>query len=186
MVCPRTLSGMARVDLLPVTRTTAVVADSPLPRPVPPQDRSVVVADRDGIRIRLHARRLRGDLTLANAAERVGLRREELARIERGDTVQMRFDTLAKLMSGYRCTLADLLEAERTDPAPAQPLYSGALGALASGALTSAVGRRRAVVRSTELDDVTDGEREDFRAREPDQTAPRDRSRRAPVGTARR
>ena len=36
----------------------------------------------------------------------VRLNRDELSRIERGETTQIRFETLAKLLAGYRCGLS--------------------------------------------------------------------------------
>lgn len=75
-----------------------------------PASKVPVVARYGDVELRWHARELRGDRTLVQAARELGVNRDELARIERGETVQIRFETLAKLVSGYRCSLSDLLE----------------------------------------------------------------------------
>lgn len=127
-----------------------------------PEEACPVVADVEGVRLVLHARRLRGQMTLVEAARRAGLNRDGLSRLEKGQTTQVRFSTLAKLLSAYECTLTDLVEVER---APATvPLYTGALAALAAGELSDHWPSRRAVRRSPELDVMTDGEESTFAA----------------------
>jgi DNA-binding Xre family transcriptional regulator len=55
----------------------------------------------------------RGDLTL-EVARRGALNRDELSRLERGDTTQVRFATLAKLLAIYDCSLDDLITIEKS------------------------------------------------------------------------
>lgn len=105
-----------------------------------------VVADVDGVRLDLHARRLRGEMSLVEAAFRTELNRDELRRLEKGETTQVRFSTLAKLLAAYECALDELIEVERVPVAA--PLYAGALAALADGVLGGSAPGRRAVRRS--------------------------------------
>ena len=74
---------------------------------------SPIVADVEGVRLLLHARQLRGRMTLVEASRRAGLNRDELSRLEKGETTQVRFSTIAKLLAAYGCSLADLVEVER-------------------------------------------------------------------------
>jgi DNA-binding Xre family transcriptional regulator len=133
------------------------------------------VAQGDRVQLRWHARELRGTRTLAEAARLVGLNRDELGRIERGETRQIRFDTLVKLVEGYRCTLADLIEVvPATGPAP---LYAGAVAAFAAGGLGAP--RRRSVIGRTAAADRQDlGE-----AATPEPGPPPRKVRRRPLGT---
>jgi transcriptional regulator with XRE-family HTH domain len=139
-----------------------------------------VVADVDGVRLLLHARRLRGRMTLIEASRRAGLNRDELSRLEKGETMQVRFSTIAKLLVVYGCTLDDLVEVERV-PA-ASPLYAAALAALEAGALEDRGPRRRAVRRDAGDDLIAEGE-EATSAQAADD-APR--RRRSAVGTVHR
>ena len=138
---------------------------------------SPIVADVEGVRLLLHARRLRGCMTLVEASRRAGLNRDELSRLEKGETTQVRFSTIAKLLVAYGCSLADLVEVERV-PATA-PLYAGALAALEAGVLGGNLSGRRAVRRSSDLDRTSDDEEATFA---PAAEAP-PRRRRSAVGT---
>lgn len=145
-----------------------------------------IVAMADGIRLRLHARRLRGALSLVEVARRAGLNRDELSRFERGETTQVRFATIAKLLAVYDCTLEELFEVERSpQPAPT-PLYAVALAALAEGTLPGAAPQRRAVRRPATLDVVHAGEEIAFSAEVSLDEQPGARRRRAPLGTVHR
>jgi DNA-binding Xre family transcriptional regulator len=135
-----------------------------------------VVADIDGVRLRLHARRLRGTMTLIEVARRTGLNRDELSRLERGDTMQVRFSTLAKLIAVYECTLDDLVEVER--PNQQAPLYAAALAALADGILPAGQ-QRRTTRRASTLDVVDDADASTWAPSEPSPP----RRRRSPIGT---
>jgi DNA-binding Xre family transcriptional regulator len=75
-----------------------------------------VVAEREGARLVLRARELRGAATLSEIALRAGIRQDELGKIERGETRAVRWDTLLRLCRAYRVTPAELLEL--TEPAP--------------------------------------------------------------------
>ena len=117
---------------------------------------SPIVADVEGVRLLLHARQLRGRMTLVEASRRAGLNRDELSRLEKGETTQVRFSTIAKLLVAYGCSLADLVEVERV-PATV-PLYAGALAALEAGELGGNRHGHRAVRRSSDLDVISEDE----------------------------
>lgn len=136
-----------------------------------------VVAEVEGIRLRLHARRLRGSMTLVEVARRAGLNRDELSRLEKGETTQVRFSTLAKLIAVYDCSLDDLVEVERSRPDV--PMYAAALAAIADGTLLATGPQRRSVRRPADLDVVAEGEESTFAPSEP--VPPQ--HRRSPVGT---
>ena len=138
---------------------------------------SPIVADVEGVRLLLHARQLRGRMTLVEASRRAGLNRDELSRLEKGETTQVRFSTIAKLLVAYGCSLADLVEVERV-PATV-PLYAGALAALEAGELGGNRHGHRAVRRSSDLDVISEDEEATFA---PAAQAP-SRRRRSAVGT---
>lgn len=121
---------------------------------------SPIVADVEGVRLLLHARQLRGRMTLVEASRRAGLNRDELSRLEKGETTQVRFSTIAKLLVAYGCSLADLVEVERV-PATV-PLYAGALAALEAGELGGNRHGHRAVRRSSDLDVISEDEEATF------------------------
>lgn len=102
------------------------------------------VALEGGLALFVHASELRGDLSRAEAARRVGIGADELAKIERGETTQVRWVTLLKLMSAYRCSLQDLVEVRATEPIPeVEPAYARTLEALRVGRLSPGLPRRR-------------------------------------------
>jgi hypothetical protein len=105
------------------------------------------------------------------------LNRDELSRLEKGETTQVRFSTLAKLIAVYGCSLEDLVEVERSQTG--EPLYAPALAAIADGTLPSTGRQRRAVRHPVGLDVVAEGEEATFA---PSESAPSHR-RRSPVGT---
>lgn len=74
-----------------------------------------VVAEREGARLLLRARELRGAATLSEIALRAGIRQDELGKIERGETQAVRWDTLLRLCRAYKVTPAELFEL--TEPA---------------------------------------------------------------------
>jgi DNA-binding Xre family transcriptional regulator len=152
---------------------------------IPAQERSApvpVIAEVGAVRLLWHARELRGARSLREAAALVGMDRDELGRIERGETKQIHFKTLAKLLAAYRCNLDDLFEVEVV-PAPGPtPLYAGAAAALAGGRLPGTAPVRRSVRRSTTLDVVNEGD-ESHLAASTQAAASRPRRRRAPIGT---
>lgn len=136
-----------------------------------------VVAEVEGVRLRLHARSLRGSMTLVEVARRADLNRDELSRLEKGETTQVRFSTLAKLIAVYGCSLEDLVEVET--PRAEVPMYAAALAALADGTLVATGPQRRAVRRPARLDVIASSEAETFAPSAPSPA----RRRRPPVGT---
>ena len=141
------------------------------------------MARAPGLRLRWHARALRGDRSLAEAARLVHLNRDELSRIERGETTQIRFETLAKLLVGYGCGLDDLLEAEPDqDEVGAAPIYAGILAAISDGSLPIQPPARRAVRRPADSDILPEGDEVGFAA----SASRRSPRRRPPVGTLNR
>ncbi|MHB8185499.1 MAG: helix-turn-helix domain-containing protein [Dermatophilaceae bacterium] len=152
------------------------------------QERSApapVIAEVGVVRLLWHARELRGTRSLREAAALVGMNRDELGRIERGETKQIHFQTLAKILAAYRCTLDDLLE---VDVAPAHgptPLYAGAVAALAAGPLPADAPMRRTVRRSTTTDVVNEGDEDFFAVSTQAAQVPAGR-RRSPMGTLNR
>jgi DNA-binding Xre family transcriptional regulator len=78
-----------------------------------------------------------GDMSRAEAARRVGIGSDELAKIERGETTQVRWVTLLKLMRAYGCSLQDLVEVRAMEPVrEVRPAYARALEALRAGQLS--------------------------------------------------
>ncbi len=143
-----------------------------------------VLAEIGNVRLRWHARDLRGGRSLREAAELVGMNRDELGRIERGETKQIQFQTLAKFLAAYRCTLDDLFEVEvAEEPSPA-PLYAGAIAALAASTLPASVPGRRSVRRDSTADMVAESDESSFADSSLPQTG--QRRRRSPVGTLNR
>ena len=92
------------------------------------------MADVEGARLRVRLRELRGERTLTEVAGLIGIRGDELGRIERGETVQIRFSTLLRILTALNCRLDELLEVERSQ-AP-QPRYAAALRAAVAGELS--------------------------------------------------
>ena len=142
-----------------------------------------IVASVGGVNLLWHARTLRGNRSIAEAARLVGLNRDELSRIEKGETTQIRFETLAKLLAGYDCDLADLLQVvtDVEEPRP-RPLYASVVDALDSGVIERRVPGRRSIRRPTAADVVDEGDADGF-APSPDVHSAR---RRSAVGTANR
>jgi DNA-binding Xre family transcriptional regulator len=133
-----------------------------------------VVAEVGGVRLVWHARALRGERSLTEAAKLVRLNRDELSRIEKGETTQIRFETVVKLIAGYQCQLTDLLHVEVEPTDTPKPLYEGALEALRAGALLP-TSRRRTVRRASSLDVVDEGDARRF-ASAPEVQSPRRRA----------
>lgn len=115
-----------------------------------PEIEMPTVAEGASLRIRSKIRRLRGDLPLAAAARAIGIDRNELRRVEKGETRQIRFDTLVKLCETYRCNIGDLLQIEPAEATEAGPVYAGALMSYSKGLIGPAP--RRAVRRDASLD----------------------------------
>ena len=99
------------------------------------------VAARPGRTLLLRARELRGPLSLAAAAKRIGIRPDELGRIERGETKQVRWETLLGMAAAYEVEVGDLLVA--TSWPGVDPAYAPILAALRSGELVATMPPRR-------------------------------------------
>lgn len=99
------------------------------------------VAVRSGRTLLLRARDLRGSLSLAAAARRIGIRPDELGKIERGETKQVRWETLLGMAEAYDVEVGELLVA--TPQSRVEPAYAPILAALRSGRLVATVPPRR-------------------------------------------
>ncbi len=112
-----------------------------IPRTAPiERSGAATVAARPGRALQLRARELRGSLSLAAAAARIGIRPDELGRIERGGTKQIRWATLLGMAEAYDVEVGELLVT--TPHAPTQPAYAGILAALRAGKINPAPPRR--------------------------------------------
>lgn len=123
----------------------------------------------------LNLRALRGDLSLAETARRTQLDRDELRRIERGETRGMNFATMMKITEGLGCSLTDLLEIAPRPGGDAPPRYANILAAHARGELAPAPARHTR--RSGEADEMDLAEAGEFQFDAP----PRRRSRGLPT-----
>jgi DNA-binding Xre family transcriptional regulator len=110
--------------------------------PTPTSDTARPVAQDGDLALFVHAGELRGGMSRAEAARLVGIRSDDLAKIERGETSQVRWVTLLKLMRAYGCSLSDLVEV-RSDWTQGEPAYAKALAAIRAGQLTAGPPRRR-------------------------------------------
>lgn len=91
----------------------------------------------------LRAVEMRGDRSCAEAARLIGIRADELARIERGETSQVRWLTILKILRGYECSVEDLLEVEYEAPPPVEPAYVKPLQAIVDGRIARGLPARR-------------------------------------------
>ena len=71
-----------------------------------------VVAESGPCKLAVRARELRGDRSLTEVAKLVGIRHDELGKIERGETSAIRFDTLLRLCAAFQVDVGDLLTIE--------------------------------------------------------------------------
>lgn len=141
---------------------------------------SPVIAEVRKIRVRSHARLLRGSRSLSEAADLVGLNKDELRRIEKGETLQIRFETIAKLLSAYNCTLDELLEVEVVEEKAKDSIYEQALRFYVTNDDYPVPPLRRSVRRSESFDMQDDAEFAAFVESNDGQETPR--RRRAPLG----
>jgi DNA-binding Xre family transcriptional regulator len=111
-----------------------------------------VVAEGSTERLRVRARELRGERTLTDAAAAVGIRQDELGKIERGETTAIRFDTLLRLCAAYQVGVGDLLTVEPVEPEPAG-LLGQVLAGVHEGTITTdrPIRSRRRAVSDEEL-----------------------------------
>jgi DNA-binding Xre family transcriptional regulator len=96
------------------------------------------VATRQGRALLLRARELRGELSLAAAARRIGIRPDELGRIERGETRQVRWETLLGMAEAYEVEVGDLLVTAQAE-SETEPVYAGLLAAMRSGSIARVI-----------------------------------------------
>jgi len=68
--------------------------------------------------LKLHLRELRGTRTLKAAAAAIGIRPDELSKIEQGKTRQIRWDTILRICLAYGCTIDDMLTIEPEGHSP--------------------------------------------------------------------
>ncbi len=124
------------------------------------QPAAASVATRHGRALLLRARELRGELSLAAAARRIGIRPDELGRIERGETRQVRWETLLGMAQAYDVEVGDLLVTARAE-SETEPVYAGLLAAMRSGNMARVIPPRFAgdpdVVRAERGDPDHDG-----------------------------
>lgn len=112
---------------------------------------SFVVAERGRARLVVRARELRGDRTLTDVAAPVGMREDELGKIERGQTHAIRLDTLLKLCEAFGVTPSDLFAVEETGSAAPSPLASVLAGVRAGVAHSHAPDWTRARLRDDDV-----------------------------------
>jgi hypothetical protein len=109
-----------------------------------------VVAQRDGVRLLLRCRELRGTRTLSEMANIVGVRQDELGKIERGETSSIRFDTLLRLCAAYQVSPGELLTIDHVDAKPTV-LEEMLTAVLQGAAATHAVPSKRSRLRDEDV-----------------------------------
>ena len=120
---------------------------------------SVVAANVGGLQVVLHARALRGERSLREAAVLVGLNRDELSRIEKGGTTQIRFETIAKILSGYSCSLEELMEVRKIPQENKKSLYGHVVSYLAEHGAVGSEPAQRTVRSAPEVNMHEDEDR---------------------------
>ena len=134
-----------------------------------------VVAEVFGERLVIRAKQLRGDRTLSEIAERIGMRQDDLGRIERGETLSIRYETLLKLCTVFKVSPNELFRVEPLESQKPNPLERVLAGIEVGTYATHKVGPRVKKLRPVEsiMDLDTAAEFSDFE--EP--IAPRRRKR---------
>lgn len=114
-----------------------------------------VVAERDGSRLVLRARELRGEASLTEVAYRAGTRQDELGKIERGETEAIRFATLLRLCRAFGVTPGELFELDEPQEAADTTPFGQVLAAIRAGAVTThdPTGARRRLQNGDVLQD---------------------------------
>ena len=111
--------------------------------------------DGRGTVLKVHLRSLRGERSLKSAAAAIGIRPDELSKIEQGKTRQIRWDTILRIALAYQCGIDEILtiEAEGHSPGPAQAggPRETMLAALRTGAGHPVPGRGLHVDREQQL-----------------------------------
>jgi len=114
-------------------------------------DMERIVAEVAGECLVIRARELRGDRTLSDIAVRMGMRQDELGKIERGETQSIRFETLLKLCSVYEVGLSELFAVESISLRRETPLTRVLAGIEAGTVQTHQPARGRRKLRSEDL-----------------------------------
>lgn len=102
----------------------------------------VAVADSGDLHLVLRLRALRGSRTLTALAAEVGIRADELGRIERGETSQVRWATLLRIIVATGGRIDDVLRITRDDESEDTPSWAAPLAALRDGRVTAGLPRR--------------------------------------------
>jgi DNA-binding Xre family transcriptional regulator len=102
--------------------------------PHPSHGEAAEVARDNEAALLLCLRSLRGDRSLREAAEAIGIRADELSKIEQGRTKQIRWETLFRMLRTYRCDLDDLLHVEEQGVGDPKNPRDVMLAALRAGA----------------------------------------------------
>lgn len=110
-----------------------------------------VVAEVAGECLIVRAQELRGERTLSDIAARIGIRQDDLSRIERGETQSIRFETLLKLCSVYEVGLSELFAVESVAPRRESPLARVLAGVEAGTVQTHQPAKGRRKLRSEDL-----------------------------------
>lgn len=109
-----------------------------------------VVAEVSGERLIIRVKQLRGDRTLSDIAQQIGMRQDDLGRIERGETKSMQYETLLKLCTVFDVTPSQLFAVESAIPQKTNPLER-VLAGIEEGAIhTHRVGQGNRKLRPTE------------------------------------
>lgn len=113
------------------------------------------VAETDGAALVLRLRELRGSRSLDEAADAVGIRPDELSKIERGKTTKIAWGTLLGLLTAYRCSAGELFEVRETAPTRNSAL-SMAMAAVRANPDTAVPPRRVNPERADELAELAE------------------------------
>lgn len=102
-----------------------------------------VVASSPEGELAVRVRELRGERTLSEMAQMVGIRHDELGKIERGETSSIRFDTLLRMCQAFGVGVGDLLVVVPTAPKASPSLYDLVLAGVLDGTIRTStpVGR---------------------------------------------
>lgn len=109
-----------------------------------------IAAEVSGKRLVIRARQLRGNRTLSEIAERMGMRQDDLGRIERGETKSIQYETLLKLCTVFDVTPSQLFEVDSSAPRKNNPLERVLAGIGAGSIQTHKVGPRTRRLRAAE------------------------------------
>ena len=110
-----------------------------------------VVAEVAGEQLVIRAKQLRGNRTLSEIAARMGMRQDDLGKIERGETKSIQYETLLKLCAVFEVTPSQLFTVESSLPRKANPLERVLAGIEAGTIQTHKVGPRARKLRPAEL-----------------------------------